>query len=65
MGDVPDQLDRIVNDLFCVVDTLELRLFVQVHKILIEIEPCRREEGSCVVVQVSCDALAFFFLQAD
>ena len=46
VGDVPDQLDGIVDDLFGIVDALELGLFVEVHKIFIEVEAGRGEQGT-------------------
>src|SRR6185295_15448742 len=65
MGDVADQLDGIVDDLLCIVDTLELGLFIQVHEVLVEIEPRGSQEWSCIIVQISCYTLPFFLLQAD
>ena len=65
VGDIPDQLDGIVDDLLGIVDALELGLFVQVYEILVEVEPGRGEQGAGIVVQVGSDALAFFFLQPD
>ncbi len=63
--DIPDQLDGIVDDLFGIVDALELGLFVQVHKILIQVKAGGGQQRAGIVVQVGCNALAFFFLQAD
>jgi len=65
MRDITYQLDGIVDDLFGVIDTLELGLFVEVYKILIEVEAGSGEQRSGVVMQVGGNALAFLFLQSD
>ena len=65
MGDIADQLDGIVDDLFGVVDALELCLFVEVYEIFVEVEAGRGEQGTGIVVQIGRNALALFFLQAD
>ena len=65
MRDIADQLDGIVDDLLGIVNALELRLFVQVDEVLVQVQACRGEERTGIVVQVSRNALAFFFLKAD
>ena len=40
MGDVSDQLDGIVDDLFCVVYVLELSGFIEVDQVFIKVEAC-------------------------
>jgi len=65
VGDIPDQLDGIVDDLFGIVDTLELGLFIQVYEIFIQVEAGRSQQGTGVIMKVGGDPLAFFFLEAD
>ena len=50
MRDIPDQLDGVVDDLLGIIDALELCLFVEVYKILIEVEARRSEQGAGIVV---------------
>ena len=64
MGDVPDQLDGIVDNLFGVINALELRIDVLVHQVFVEVEPCGGEEWAGVIVKIGCNALSFFFLPA-
>lgn len=63
--DIADELDGIVDDLLGVVDALQLGGLVEVDQVFVEIEPCRGEQGPCIVVQVGREALAFLFLEAD
>jgi hypothetical protein len=65
VGDVSDQLDGIVDDLFCVVDVLELSGFIEVDQVFIEVETCGGEQWAGIIVKVGGDALTFFLLQAD
>lgn len=65
VGDVPYQLDGIVDDLFGVVDALELGAHVLLEEVLVEVEPGCGQERSGIIVQVGCDALAFLLLPAD
>jgi hypothetical protein len=65
MGDIADQLDGIVDNLFGIVNTLQLGSLVEVDQVFVQIEPGGRQERACVVMEVGRDALAFFFLQAD
>ena len=65
VGDIADQLDGVVDDLFGVVDALELGCAVEIYEVVVEVEAGGGEEGAGVVVQVGGDALAFFFLEAD
>ena len=63
--DIADKLDGIVDNLFGVVDALQLAGFVEVHQVFVQVEAGGSQEGAGVVVQVGCDAGAFFFLEAD
>jgi len=65
MADVADQLDGIVDDLFCIVDALELRRLVEVDQVFIKVKPGGGKEGPGIVVQVCGDPLAFLFLEAN
>ena len=65
MGDIPDQLYGIINNLLGIVDTLQLCGFIQVDQVFIEVEPGCGKERSCIIMEVSCNALPFFFLKAD
>lgn len=65
MGDIPDELDGIVNDLLGVIDALQLGIDILVYEVFVEVEAGGGEEGAGVIVEVSGDALAFFFLPAD
>jgi hypothetical protein len=64
MRDIPDQLDGIVNDLFCVVYTLELYMFLLVNQVFTQVKPGCSEKWSCIIMKVCCNALPFFFLPA-
>lgn len=64
MGDIPDQLDGIIDDLLGVVDALELGIDVLVHQVFVQVEAGGGEERTGIVVQVCCDALSFLFLPA-
>jgi len=65
VADVADELDGIVDDLFGVVDALQLGGLVEVDEVLVEVQPGGCEEGTRVVVEIGCDPLAFFFLEPD
>ena len=65
MGDIADQLDGIVDNLLGIVDALELGGFIQVDQVLIEVEAGGSQKGACIVVEVGCNTLAFFFLEPD
>jgi len=65
VGDVSDQLYGIVDDLFGVVNALQLGGLVEVDEVLVEVQTGGSEKGAGVIVEVGGDALAFFFLEAD
>ena len=65
MRDIADQLDGIIDDLFGIVDTLQLRGLVEVHQVFVEVQAGGGQQGACIVVEIGSDALAFFFLEAD
>lgn len=65
MANVADELDGIVDDLFGVVDALQLGGLVEVDEVLIEVKPGGGQEGACVVMEIGGDPLAFFFLEPD
>src|SRR5687767_15009201 len=65
VGDVADQLDGIVNNLFGVVDALQLGAFIKVYHVFVEVEPGGGKEGAGVVVQICGNTLSFLFLEAD
>ena len=65
MRDIAYQLDGVVDDLFGIVDTLQLGGLVEVDQVLIQVKPGGGEQGTGVVVQVGGNALALFFLQTD
>lgn len=65
MADIADKLDGIVDNLFGVIDTLELGCFIEVNEVFVEIETGGGQEGSGVVMKICSDTLAFFFLEAN
>ncbi len=64
MGNIPDQLDGIVDDLFGVVDALELGIDILVNEVFVQVQSGGGEERTGIIVQVGGDALPFFFLPA-
>ncbi len=64
MTDIADELDSVVDDLLGVVDALQLGGLVEVDEVFVEIQASGREEGAGIIVEISRDALAFFFLEA-
>lgn len=65
VGDIPDQLDSIVDNLFGIVDALKLGSLVKVHEILVQIKPRRGEQRARIVMQIGGDPLALLLLQTD
>ena len=65
MADVADQLNGIVDDLLGIVNALQLRGLVEIDQVFIEVEPCRGEQGTGIVVKVGGYALPFLFLETD
>ena len=65
MADIANELDGVVDDLFGVVDALQLGGFVEVDEVFVEVQAGCGEEGAGVVVEVGGDPLAFFFLEPD
>jgi hypothetical protein len=65
VGDISNELDGIVDDLFGVIDGLQLGIHILVDQVFIEVEAGCGEEGTCVVVKVCGYTLPFFFLPAD
>ena len=65
MGDIPDQLDGIINDLFGIVDTLQLGIDILVYQVFIEVEAGGSQKGAGVIMKICGYTLAFFFLPAD
>lgn len=63
--DIAYQLDRVVNDLFGVINALKLGGFVEVDEVFIQVQAGGGKEGAGVVVEVGSDALAFLFLEPD
>ena len=65
VADIADELDGVIDDLFGVIDALQLGGFVEVDEVLVEVKAGGGKEGAGVVVEVGGDALAFFFLKPD
>lgn len=63
--DVPDQLNGIVDDLFGVIDALELGRFVEVNQVFVQVQAGSCQQGTGIVMEVGGNPLAFLFLQAD
>ena len=65
MADIADKLDGLVNDLAGLENGLELGGLILVHQVLIQVEAGRCQKRTGIIVQVSREALPFFFLQFD
>ena len=65
VADIPDELDRIVDDLLGVIDALQLGSFIEIDEILIQVKPGSGKERAGIIMKVGGDPLAFFFLEPD
>lgn len=65
MGDITDQLDRIVDDLLGIVDALQLGGLVEVHQIFVQVQAGGGQQGAGIVVEVGCNTLPLLFLEPD
>src|SRR5258706_7016516 len=63
MTDIADELDSIVDDLSCLEDRLQLGCLTLVDKVLVEIKAGGSKKGTGIVMEVSRETLAFFFLE--
>lgn len=65
MGDVPDELDGIVDDLFGVVNALQLGADILLEEVLVQVETRRGQQGPGIIVEIGRNALPLLLLPAD